>query len=95
MSDAIVVLRLYVAGDAQNSQRAIANLTTFCSQFAEASYAIEIVDVLTDPERALQDGVFLTPTLTVDQPFSTSTIVGDLSDTPLLRKVIGLDEGSK
>ena len=55
--------RLYVAGDAQNSAQALANLTALCRAYLPDRHEIEVVDVLLEPERALADEIQLTPTL--------------------------------
>jgi circadian clock protein KaiB len=75
-------LRLYVAGRAPNSVRAIANVMAICDPHAGSiQYALEIVDVLENPRRALADGVVVTPTLLRLSPLPIQRIVGDLSDT--------------
>ena len=55
--------RLYVAGDAQNSVDAIANLSALCRKYLPGRYDIEVLDVFLQPARALTDGIFMTPTL--------------------------------
>jgi circadian clock protein KaiB len=75
-------LRLYVAGRAPNSVRAIANIMAICDpRHGSIQYALEIVDVLKEPRRALADGVVVTPTLIRVSPLPVQRIVGDLSDT--------------
>lgn len=59
---------LYVAGDAPNSALARANLTTLCREHLPNRHQIEIVDVFRQPQRALADGVFMTPTLVKLRP---------------------------
>ena len=78
---AIVHLRMYVAGDAANSAQAIANLGEICRQYLPDRHTIEIVDVFRHPDRALSDGVFLTPTLIRVAPLPQRKIVGTLRDT--------------
>ena len=75
-----VCFRLYVAGDAPNSQRAVANLNAFCLEHLLGRHLIEVVDVLELPGQALANGVFLTPQLVIASPPPLRTIVGDLSD---------------
>ena len=55
--------RLYVAGEAQNSLQARANLAALCREHLAGRHEIEVVDVLRHPKRALADCVFMTPTL--------------------------------
>ena len=82
---------LYVADDAPNSAQAIANLTAICRQYLPNRHAIEVVDVFLDPERALADGVFMTPTLIRLSPPPVRRIVGTLSETVTVVQALGLE----
>ena len=89
----VVVMRLYVAGKAPNSVKAIANLEAICRRYLKESYKLEIVDVCEHPQRALADGVFVTPSLAKLSPAPTSNIIGNLSDTNNLLAALGLPAG--
>ena len=82
--------RLYVAGDAQNSTLAIANLTTLCRTHLLGRHEIEIVDVLKEPHRALTDRVFMTPTLVKLGPSPARRIIGTLSHAQPVLDALGL-----
>jgi circadian clock protein KaiB len=73
-------LRLYIAGNAPNSLRAITNLKTICDEHFASEYALEIVDLLTHPERALADGIIVTPTLVKVLPLPVQRVIGSLHD---------------
>jgi circadian clock protein KaiB len=73
--------QLYVAGRADNSTQAIANLTALCRTHMPGRHEIEIVDVFREPKRALVDRIFLTPTLVKVAPAPARRIVGTLSQT--------------
>ncbi len=78
--------RLYVAGDASNSTEAICNLKAFCREHLAERHEIEIVDVFSEPKRAMAEGVLLTPMLVRLCPGPTLKIIGDLSQIkPLLQ----------
>jgi circadian clock protein KaiB len=83
--------RLYVAGDAQNSSQAIANLTSLCRAYLPDRHEIEIVDVFRDPQRALADGIFMTPTLVKLMPSPVRRIVGTLSQAEPVLQALGLE----
>lgn len=83
---------LYVAGDAQNSAQARANLDAFCRKHLPARHEIEVVDVFLQPKRALTDGVFMTPTLVRRAPAPVKRIVGTLSQPEVLLRALGLEE---
>jgi circadian clock protein KaiB len=86
-----IKFRLYVANHAQNSTKAIANLTALCREYLPNRHEIEIVDVYKDPMRALADGVLMTPTLIRVSPLPSRRIVGTLSQTQLVLDALGLE----
>jgi circadian clock protein KaiB len=82
--------RLYIAGDAQNSTQAVANLNALCREYLPGRYSIEIVDVFRQPERALTESVFMTPTLVKLGPLPVRRIIGTLSQTQPVLQALGL-----
>jgi circadian clock protein KaiB len=83
--------RLYVAGDAQNSAQAIANLTALCRVHLAGRHAIEVVNVFREPKRALADSILMTPTLVKLAPVpAPRRIVGTLSQTEPVLQALGL-----
>jgi circadian clock protein KaiB len=82
-------LRLYVAGTAPNSVRAIANARAICDEHFASGHEIEIVDLLEHPKRALADGIIVTPTLLKLMPLPARRIVGSLSDTGQVLLALG------
>jgi circadian clock protein KaiB len=74
-------LRLYVAGNAPNSLRAIANVKTICDEHFAAGHELEIVDLLKHPLQAAADGIVVTPTLVKLMPLPVRRIIGNLGDT--------------
>ncbi len=83
--------RLYVADDAPNSARAVANLTALCRDFLPGRHEIEIVDVFLHPERAVENSIFMTPTLVRLSPLPGRRIVGSLSQTQSVLQALGLE----
>ena len=73
-------LKLYIAGDEQNSRLAQENLKGICDEYLKDCCRIEQVDVLTDFATALRDRIFVTPTLVLAAPEPRATIVGNLGD---------------
>ena len=74
-------LRLYVAGQAPNSMRAVANAKAICEEHFASKHELEIVDLLEHPKRALADGIIVTPTLLRLLPLPIHRVIGSLSDT--------------
>lgn len=83
--------RLYLAGDAFNSAQALVNLRTLCRIYLPDRHVIEIVDVFQEPKRALDDGIFMTPTLVKLAPLPTKKIVGTLNHTATVLTALGLE----
>jgi KaiB domain. len=83
--------RLYVAGGTQNSEMARANLVALCRDHLRGCYEVEIVDVLRDPDRALDDGIFMTPTTVRLTPLPVRTIVGTLNHSGAVLQALGVE----
>jgi circadian clock protein KaiB len=83
--------RLFVAGDAANSSLALNNLRTLCHENLPDRFDIEVVDVFREPRRALDESVFLTPTLIKLAPSPSRRIVGTLTQTDLVLHALGIE----
>lgn len=86
-----LVMRLYVANSAPNSLLAIANLAIICDEYLHGNFTLEIIDVLDEPQRALADGILVTPSLAKLSPLPARKIVGNLSDQIVVRRALGLE----
>ena len=86
----VVVLRLYIAGGAPNSLQAIANLEAICREYLKDGHKLEVVDVLEHPQRAMAEGVLVTPSLAKLSPLPAANVVGNLSDKPKVLLALGL-----
>jgi circadian clock protein KaiB len=88
----VVVMRLYIANNAPNSVRAIANLEAICKEHLKDNFKLEIIDVLEYPLRALADGILVTPSLAKMSPSPAAKIVGNLSDKRSVLHALGIPE---
>jgi circadian clock protein KaiB len=86
----VVVMCLYIANSAPNSVRAIANLEAICKEHLKDGFKLEIIDVLEYPQRALADGILVTPSLNKVSPSPAATIVGNLSDKGSVLRALGI-----
>lgn len=86
----VVVLRLYIVGGAPNSLQAIANLEAICQQHLKGAYKLEVVDILEHPQRAMAEGVLVTPSLAKLSPGPAANVVGNLSDKDKVMLALGL-----
>ncbi len=83
-------LRLYVARATPNSTRAEHNLKAALSCIDDAAkrLVLEIIDVFSEPKRAIGDGVIVTPTLIGLKDRRRLTMMGDLSDSGKLKLLL-------
>lgn len=81
------VFRLFVAGDEVHSKTARENLSRICEHL-DNRCEIEVVDVFTSFEKALENGVFLTPALIKVLPRPRTTIFGNLSNIAEVLKAL-------
>lgn len=82
------VIRLFVAGNAPNSRLARQNLERFQASFPDYEFEVEIIDVDTRPELAMENSIFITPTLQILEPAPGGMIYGNLSDEKILARVL-------
>src|SRR6476620_4919880 len=85
--------RLYVAGNTPNSTQAKVNLGALCRKHLPGRYNIEVMDVNRNPDRALLDGIYMTPALLKLSPSPVRMIVGALNDSAALLIGLGLSAG--
>ena len=85
----VLKLRLYVAGHAPNSVRAIANAKAICETHFAGAHELEVVDLLEQPKRALADGIIVTPTLLKLAPLPATRVIGNLGDTAQALQALG------
>jgi circadian clock protein KaiB len=84
--------QLYVAGNTPNSAHALANLTALCHKYLAGRHEIEVVDVFEQPQRALAERIFMTPTLVKMAPVPAQRVVGTLSKVQTVLQALGVPE---
>ncbi len=87
------VLRLYVVGGTQASERALRGVERLSAALAEDA-DLEVVDLRERPDLAEQERIIATPLLVRVSPEPVRRIVGDLSDTERVRWSLGLPESA-
>lgn len=75
------VLKLYVVEDTANGMRAIRNLQKITELIPKEEYTVEVIDILKNPELAIEDCIIATPTLIKAYPYPPRRVIGDLSST--------------
>jgi circadian clock protein KaiB len=82
-------LTLYITGQTQRSDRAVANLRRICDKELKGICDISIIDVLEHPQLAEDKKILATPTLIKELPLPIRRVIGDLYDKE--RILEGLD----
>ena len=78
-----------MAGSSPRSLRAVQNVKRMCDTELHGRYRLEVVDVYKEPGRLAEDQIIAIPTLIKRAPGVVRRMIGDLSETSLLRR--GLD----
>ncbi len=88
-------LKLFVAGRTPRSERAVANLEQIGEEHLAGQYALEVIDVLENPEKAEQYRILTTPTLIREFPEPVLRVTGDLSHSSKVLHALALEPMSR
>lgn len=83
---------LFVAGMSVKSGHAIENLRRICDKYLENNYELEIIDISRDQEQAVIHQIVAIPTLIKISPAPRRIILGDLSDTEKVLRILNIRE---
>jgi circadian clock protein KaiB len=83
------VLKLFVAGNDGKAQKTYAGLNLILQDVIPNMHVLELIDVLQTPNKAIEYGVFATPTLIKVLPKPMRRVVGKLDDVK--NAVIAID----
>lgn len=81
--------RLFVAGNEPNSRLAEQNLRALCQEHLSGRYHIEVVNVLTDFETALDAHIMVAPAVVMEAPHSV-TLFGTLANKSAVMSALAL-----
>ena len=84
------VLRLFVAGTAPRSLRAVENLRRLCDEYLPGQYELRVIDIYRLPEMAEEGQVIAAPTLVKQLPPPLRRIVGDMADEGRVLLALGI-----
>lgn len=82
---------LFISGMSAKSARAIENLRKICDSHLPGNYRLEIVDITSDREKALAYEIIGIPTLIKISPDPKRIILGDLSETEKVMRILELE----
>ncbi len=83
-------LMLFIAGMTPQSARAVENLRRICDNHLDGRYALEIVDVNKEKHRAVEHEIIAIPTLVRTLPLPRRLVLGDLSQTEKVLKMLDI-----
>jgi circadian clock protein KaiB len=84
--------RLYVAGQTERSQTAVANLRFLCESNLSGAYEVEVIDAAERPDLAAEGRILATPTVVRLTPLPQRRVIGDLSDHARAAAALGLSD---
>ena len=79
---------LFIAGMSGKSVIAVENLRKICDEHLSGNCEIRIVDLNREPHLATEHQLIAVPTLIKIGPLPSRTILGDLSDTAKVLKIL-------
>ena len=80
---------LFISGMSTKSSHAIENLRRISEQYLEKS-DLQIIDIRTDQQKAVEYQIIAVPTLLKVAPNPQRIILGDLSDTEKVLKILDI-----
>ena len=83
---------LFVSGMSFKSMKAIENIGRICETYLKENFELEIIDVSKDPGLAVDYQLIGLPTLIKVEPTPTRVILGDLSDTNKVLKILTIEQ---
>jgi len=83
---------LFINDNEFNSKQAQNNLERICRTYLVDRYELEVIDVAQDIQRALEQGVLVTPLLKIHSLHNQYTIIGNLSDVNKVLTLLGFHE---
>lgn len=82
------VLRLFITGSSPNSVRAVSNIRQICETHLKGRYSLEIIDVYQQPALAQQEQIIALPLLIKKRPLPQRRLIGDLSESDKILKIL-------
>ena len=84
------VLQLFIAGMTARSCDALNTIRGLCEQHLKGHYDLEVIDIYQDQQRAAAEQIIAVPTLVRRSPEPMRRLIGELSDLPRVREILGI-----
>ena len=76
---------------AVDHERVMSQWENLRQTYLSLGHQVEVIDVFKEPARALEEGIFMTPTLIKRLPLPVRRIVGTLSEPEAIREALGIE----
>lgn len=85
------VFQLFINPGTIDSTHAVKNIQLFCEKHLKGMYEIEVIDIKEHPEWATKENIFALPLLIKKMPLPEDRLIGDLSDTKKMLKILRVE----
>ena len=85
-------LKLYIVDETRKSMKLLNDLEEILQAELEGQYTLDVIDVLENPQKAIEDKIFATPTLVKLSPPPMKKIIGDVNTKERLLVELGVIE---
>lgn len=82
--------KIYLIEKNQSSKELLHKVTSILNNRFRNNYSLEIVDILKNPEIAINDNILATPTLLKEYPLPARRIIGDITDEKSFLSILSL-----
>lgn len=84
-------LKLYITiRETRKSIELLNNIMLVFEKELAEPYTLEVIDILDHPQKAIDDGIFATPTLVRVEPLPVKRIIGDLIERRMVLEKLGI-----
>jgi circadian clock protein KaiB len=91
MAHSKLKFKLFISGMSVKSGRAIENIKAIGDNQLNGNYELEIIDLAKLKEKAIEFQIVAIPTLIKYEPAPLRTLVGDLSDTKKVLRILEIE----
>ena len=86
---------LFISGMSPKSSHAVDNLRKICDKYLKDNFELRIIDISIEKQLAVDYQIIGIPTLVKLNPVPTRIILGDLSNTEKVLKILEIDESGR
>lgn len=77
----MIKLRIYITGKDPKTKKDVEHIKHILEERVSGQYSLEVLDVLENSRQALEDNIFVTPTILRSSPLPQKKIIGDIRVT--------------